>query len=390
MEKIHAMKDGNIFRGLSALIKPETSAAECERITDDILKRIGGKNSAYEWAKLLLVKLSQQPLAASTYAGCWRWRSQQWMTRKLSSVTAALQHLVQLAASAPHVFGLVAKDLTSLVHHGNENVVEVACRITASAPSCLDGTSTLQGGIIDRLKVLCVEGTGAQAKQAARTLLWLACHGKEGRGHIKEVLEVISEAARDDELLDSNLPGVLATVSVVGQRMPALFMQHVDDIETFIVKDLMARPLPQSPKSSRVSSLAQIGRAGRRRWRLAARARRTSQAATRSAYTKRVVEVLRSILLADANDMSGLEAPRTPPTSASLREGLPRPGQVHALVCAAGFVRLHRAPRKGVPRRDDRQVRARYHQARPTAGFRCTARSVCRRSLDHGKPPLML
>ena len=38
------MKDGNIFRGLSALIKPETSAAECERITDDILKRIGSKN----------------------------------------------------------------------------------------------------------------------------------------------------------------------------------------------------------------------------------------------------------------------------------------------------------------------------------------------------------
>ena len=305
MEKIHAMKDGNIFRGLSALIKPDTSAAECERITDDILKRIGSKNPAYEWAKLLLVKLSQQPFGREHVCRVLEMAVAAVVDKgKLSSVTAALQHLVQLATSAPHVFGVVAKDLTSLVHHGNENVVEMACRITASAPSCLDGTSTLQGGIIDRLKVLCVEGTGAQAKQAARTLVWLACHGKEGRGHIKEVLEVISEAARDDELLDSNLPGVLATVSVVGQRMPALFMQHVDDIETFIVKDLMARPLPQSPKSSRVSSLAQMQSSGLKALAIGCtRSQDKSQAATRSAYTKRVVEMLRSILLVDANDM---------------------------------------------------------------------------------------
>ena len=121
---------------------------------------------------------------------------------------------------------------------------------------------------------------------------------------LKEVLEVISEAARDDELLDSNLPGVLATVSVVGQRMPALFMQHVDDIETFIVKDLMARPLPQSPKSSRVSSLAQMQSSGLKALAIGCtRSQDKSQAATRSAYTKRVVEMLRSILLVDANDM---------------------------------------------------------------------------------------
>ena len=305
MEKIHAMKDGNIFRGLSALIKPETSSAECQQITDDVLKRIGSKNPAYEWAKLLLVKLSQQPFGREHVGRVLDVAVSAVDDKgKLASVTAALQHLVKLAVSAPHVFGGVAKDLTGLVNHGNDNVVEMACRITASAPSCLDGSSALQGAIIDRLKVLCVEGTAAQAKQATRTLVWLACHGKEGHGHIKEVFEVISEAARDDELLDSNLPGVLATVSVVGQRMPSLFMQHVDDIEAFIVKDLLARPLPQNPKSSRVSTLAQMQSSGLKTLAIGCtRSQDKSQATVRTAYMKRVVEVIRSIMSADADDM---------------------------------------------------------------------------------------
>ena len=139
---------------------------------------------------------------------------------KLSSVTAALQHLVQLLTSAPHVFEVSRKDLTSLVHHGNENVVEMACRITAPAPSCLGGTSTLQGGIIDRLKVLCVEGTGAQAKQAARTLVWLACHGKEGRRSHQGGARGHFQKLEGDELLDSNLPGVLATVVSLDRGCP--------------------------------------------------------------------------------------------------------------------------------------------------------------------------
>ena len=42
-EKLHALKDGNIFRGLATLLKPETTAAESETIARDVLKRIGSK-----------------------------------------------------------------------------------------------------------------------------------------------------------------------------------------------------------------------------------------------------------------------------------------------------------------------------------------------------------
>jgi hypothetical protein len=36
------------------------------------------------------------------------------------------------------------------------------------------------------------------------------------------------EAARDDDVGDTNIPGVLATIQTVGQCMPALFQQHIE------------------------------------------------------------------------------------------------------------------------------------------------------------------
>ena len=77
------MKDGNIFRGLSALIKARYIRCGCERITDDILKRIGSKNPAYEWSpSSCMVSSPRRPAGpASTCLRCWRWRSQRWTTR---------------------------------------------------------------------------------------------------------------------------------------------------------------------------------------------------------------------------------------------------------------------------------------------------------------------
>jgi sister-chromatid-cohesion protein PDS5 len=39
----------------------ETSAADGEKITEDILKRVGSKHAAYDFARLLLTKVAHQP-----------------------------------------------------------------------------------------------------------------------------------------------------------------------------------------------------------------------------------------------------------------------------------------------------------------------------------------
>ena len=66
-----------------------------------------------------------------------------------------------------------------------------------------------KANICERLKILCVEGTRAQAKHAARALSKLAASGGVGKDHLRQVFESIVEAAADDELLDSNLPAAL-------------------------------------------------------------------------------------------------------------------------------------------------------------------------------------
>jgi sister-chromatid-cohesion protein PDS5 len=306
MEKIHAMKDGNIFRGLSSLLKAETSAAESHTIAEDILKRIGSKHPAYEWARLLLVKITQQPfgrehvcrvldIVASPVAANDDVAS--------SLVASALEHLVQLAHSAPQTFQGTAKELSGLISHREEAIVTAACKITADAASCLDVTGAHQAKICARLKLLCVEGTRTQAKHAATTLAKLAATASVGQEHLRDVFEGIMDAAGDDELLDSNLPGVLSTIQIVGQQATGLFMEHLEGIEAFIVEDLLQRALPKSrgrPRS--ISTVAEL-----QAWGLKAlakgcgRAAASSRAAApagemRASFVQRVLGVLRGVL----------------------------------------------------------------------------------------------
>jgi hypothetical protein len=82
----------------------------------------------------------------------------------------------------------------------------------------------------------------AQAKHAARTLAKLAAAGGTAKGYLKDVYERVVEDARDDDLLDSNLPAALATIQVVGQEASGLYFEHLRDIESYIVDRLLALP----------------------------------------------------------------------------------------------------------------------------------------------------
>lgn len=307
MEKIHAMKDGNIFRGLSSLLKAETSSAESQTISEDILKRIGVKHPAHEWTRLLLVKITQQPFGREHVC-----RVLDFVAAPIarndhvsaSLVTSALEHLVQLAHSAPQTFQGTAKELSGLISHRDEAIVTAACKITADAASCLDITGAHQAKICARLKLLCVEGTRTQAKHAAKTLAKLAAIAGVGQDHLRDVFEGILDAAGDDELLDSNLPGVLSTIQIVGQQATGLFMEYLANIESFIVEDLLKRTLPKVKRSRGASSISTV--AELQAWGLKALAkgcgrpvagsRAPEQSEMRASFAQRVLGVLRGVL----------------------------------------------------------------------------------------------
>ena len=262
VERLHAMKDGNVFRGLATLLKPETTAAESETIARDILKRVGSKSPAYEWTRLLLVKVAQQPFGREharkvldVVAGAAK------DPASSGSLTSALDHLVQMAHSAPRAFHGTAKELSSLVADRDDAVVAAACRIAADAAlSCLDGPGAHKAKICDRLKALCVEGTRAQAKHATRALAKLAAAGGAGKDHLRAVFEGVVDAARDDDLLDSNLPAALATMQAVATLAPDLFRERLADVESFVVDDILERPLPRhkSRAPGSVSAVAEL------------------------------------------------------------------------------------------------------------------------------------
>ena len=140
-------------------------------------------------------------------------------------------------------------------------MVAAACRIAADAAlSCLDGPGAHKAKICDRLKALCVEGTRAQAKHATRALAKLAAAGGAGKDHLRAVFEGVVDAARDDDLLDSNLPAALATMQAVATLAPDLFRERLADVESFVVDDILERPLPRhkSRAPGSVSAVAEL------------------------------------------------------------------------------------------------------------------------------------
>ena len=100
-----------------------------------------------------------------------------------------------MAHSAPRAFHGTAKELSSLVADRDDAVVAAACRICADAANCFDGPGVNKANICERLKVLCVEGTRAQAKHATRALSKLAAAEGAGKDHLRRVFESIVEAA---------------------------------------------------------------------------------------------------------------------------------------------------------------------------------------------------
>lgn len=306
MEKLHVMKDGNIFRGLSSLLKVETSATDSQAITEDILKRIGSKHPAYEWTRSLLVKIVQQPFGREHVCKLLDFVSSSVASKDkgiMSLAGSALEHLVQLACSAPNTFHGTAKKLLDLISHRNEAFVTAACKIAAHAIEC-SCIGAHQDKFCARLKLLCVEGTRTQAKHAALTLGKLANTTSGGQEHLKDVFLGIVSAIEDDELLDSNLPGVLSTIQIVSQQMPGLFMVHLNCIESFIVEDLLKRKLPkvkQSRGASSISTVAELQAWGLKALakscgRPAAPLRSKVQDGSRANFVQRVLKVLRAAL----------------------------------------------------------------------------------------------
>lgn len=298
-EKLHALKDGNIFRGLATLLKPETTAAESATISQDVLKRIGSKHPSYEWTKLLLVKIAQQPFGREHVCKVLDVVTGAAKDKQGGSLTSALDHLVQMAHSAPHAFHGTANELWGLVSHRDDAVVLAACRICADAANCLDGPGVKKANICERLKVLCVEGTRAQAKHATRALSKLAASGGVGKDHLRRVFESIVEAAADDELLDSNLPAALATVQVIGQTAPALYHERIADVEAFVVEHLLARPLPKH-KSRSAGSVSAVAEMQARSLKVLA-----SGCAKRGEHVKRVLDVFAGVLARDESQGIG-------------------------------------------------------------------------------------
>ena len=57
-QKLHQMKDNNIFKALSQLLDPETTFANANAIRDDLLKRMGERHPQHEFLKTLSLKCS--------------------------------------------------------------------------------------------------------------------------------------------------------------------------------------------------------------------------------------------------------------------------------------------------------------------------------------------
>ena len=241
-----------MFRGIATLLKPETSAAETSSVSQDILKRVGGKHAAHDWMRLLLVKISQQPFGNEHARKVLELVVGASKEKNVGSLMSALEHLVQLAHSAPQAFVGTAKELAVLVAHRDAAVVTAALphhRVGGDVPG-RTGRAQSQGVRAPQDAVRGGHGGAGQARRAnareARRRRW----DREGspRGRVRAHRRG-SRAATTCSTATCH--AALATIQVVGQEAAELFFERLRDVESYIVDNLLTRPLTNGSRARR-------------------------------------------------------------------------------------------------------------------------------------------
>jgi len=228
-QKLHQMKDNNIFKALSQLLDPETTFANAHAIRDDLLKRMGERHPQHEFLKTLSLKCSYILFGTDHVKAVLRQSLANKMALNQSLLNAAIDLLLKIVSFFPFLLKGSEEDLYRLFLEDDESLKDRVVQIIAKAGRFIHN----QRSVDATLEKLCIDGNRKQAKYAVSALAALTAEsGLETLSLLyKQLVESINNC--------QNLPTVLQSLGCIAQIAIPIFETREEDVIKFIVRKLL-------------------------------------------------------------------------------------------------------------------------------------------------------
>lgn len=228
-QKLHQMKDNNIFKALSQLLDPETTFANANAIRDDLLKRMGERHPQHEFLKTLSLKCSYILFGTDHVKAVLRQSLANKRASNQSLLNATIDLLLKIVSFFPFLLKGSEEDLYRLFLEDDESLKDRLVQIIAKAGRFIQN----QRSVTATLEKLCIDGNRKQAKYAVSALAALTAEsGPETLSLLyKQLVESIDNC--------QNLPTVLQSLGCIAQTAIPIFETREEDVIKFIVRKLL-------------------------------------------------------------------------------------------------------------------------------------------------------
>lgn len=243
-ENLHQMKDNNIFKDLTELIKEGTTFATARSIRDSFLKRIGNKHPIYNFCKELSIKLSH---------ALFNWEM---ICAILEALFSCRNESTHFAESACNLLLLVTMVFPSLFRGSEEYLLKLF-----SEESVLINEKTLQmlaylaksachlsvnfsSDVYLLLEQKCIEGTRAESKYAISAIASLI-QSPDDKKFAKLCKKVVG-GLRDNH----NIPTLLQSLGLILEHSPSMYTLYDDQIINFVQRVFVSPEFVSTPDLS--------------------------------------------------------------------------------------------------------------------------------------------
>ncbi|KAM0917251.1 hypothetical protein ACQ4PT_009670 [Festuca glaucescens] len=245
-ENLHQMKDNNIFKDLTELIKEGITFATVRSIRDSFLKRIGNKHPIFNFCKQLSTELSHS---------LFNWEM---ICAILEALLSCRNESTHFAESACDLLLLVALVFPSLFRGSEEYLLKLF-----SEESVLINEKTLQmlaylaksachlsvnfsSDVYLLLEQKCIDGTRAESKYAISAIASLiqSPDDKKFAKLCKKVVGVLKKTYLPD---NHNIPTLLQSLGLILEHSPSMYTSYDEHIIKFVQRVFVSSEFVSTP-----------------------------------------------------------------------------------------------------------------------------------------------
>ncbi|GER48127.1 sister chromatid cohesion protein pds5 [Striga asiatica] len=228
------LKDAKIWRNLTNLSDPNTSALQASSLRDDLLKILGQKHQLYEFLGAVSLKCSYMLFDKDHVREFLLEARVQKSSGTTELILSCMAILVILARFCPLLLSGIEEDLGHLLEDDNEIIKEGTLHILARA----GGTIREKLGVSSRsldliLERISIEGSRRQAKYAVHALASIT------KDDGLKSLSVLYKRLVDMLEEKSHLPAVLQSLGCIAQAAMPVFETRETEIQIFIKEHIL-------------------------------------------------------------------------------------------------------------------------------------------------------